>query len=170
MSQTPSLSNELTSTTLGTAEGTSTGESPVAAAVIAAPKPPDKAGYWWGTGRRKTAVARVRLKAGQGKFLVNGKDMNEFFNEMRDRNDVSSPLSLTKTLGSIDVLVNVRGGGCSGQAGAVRLGVARALKDYDPTLEATLREHDLLSRDARKVERKKYGQAGARRRFQFSKR
>jgi small subunit ribosomal protein S9 len=163
MSQTPTLNTELT-------DASSSQASAAPAPAPAAPKPPDKAGYWWGTGRRKTAVARVRLKAGQGKFLVNGKEVTAYFNEVRDQTDVASPLTLTKTQGSIDVLVNVQGGGYAGQAGAVKLGVARALKDYDPTLEATLREHDLLSRDARKVERKKYGQAGARRRFQFSKR
>ena len=153
MSQTPSLSTELATS-----------------AAPAAPKAPDKAGFWWGTGRRKTAVARVRLKPGQGKFLVNGKELDVYFTETRDQGDVALPLKLTKTLGTVDVYVNVQGGGFAGQAGAVKLGVSRALKDYDPTLEATLREHDLLTRDPRKVERKKYGQAGARRRFQFSKR
>ena len=159
MSQTPSLSNELTSAAA----------APAAAPAPAAPKAPDKAGFWWGTGRRKTAVARVRLKAGSGKFVVNGKEVDVYFTETRDQNDVASPLTLTKTAGNIDVFVNVRGGGYMGQAGAIKLGVSRALKDYDPSLESTLRENDLLSRDSRKVERKKYGQAGARRRFQFSK-
>jgi small subunit ribosomal protein S9 len=153
MSQTPSISTEVAS-------------SPAPAA----PKAPDKAGFWWGTGRRKTAVARVRLKPGQGKILVNDKELDVYFTETRDQNDVVLPLKLTKTQGNVDVYINVQGGGYAGQAGAVKLGISRALKDYDPALEPILREHDLLTRDPRKVERKKYGQAGARRRFQFSKR
>lgn len=165
MSQTPSLSNELTSTEVETTKAPVEQPRP-----LSEPKAPDKAGFWWGTGRRKTAVARVRIKPGSGKFLVNGRELDAYFNETRDQNDARSPLTLTKTVDAIDVMVNVQGGGTTGQAGAVLLGVARALKGYDPTLEATLREHDLLSRDARKVERKKYGQSGARRRFQFSKR
>jgi small subunit ribosomal protein S9 len=129
-----------------------------------------KGGYTWGTGRRKTAVARVRVRPGSGKFIVNDKPVDEFFNEMRDREDVKSPLRATKTEGKLDVLVTVMGGGYTGQAGAVLLGLARALKGYDPALEPILRENDYLTRDPREVERKKYGQPGARRRFQFSKR
>jgi small subunit ribosomal protein S9 len=134
------------------------------------PVGPDKAGFFWGTGRRKSAVARVRIKAGDGKFLVNDREVNKFFTEVRDQGDSVLPLKLTKTVGAVDVFVNVRGGGFAGQAGAVMLGVSRALLNYDPALEPILREHSLLTRDSRKVERKKYGQAGARRRFQFSKR
>ncbi|MCC6579970.1 MAG: 30S ribosomal protein S9 [Phycisphaeraceae bacterium] len=139
----------------------------------AAPQPiskPAKSGFWWGTGRRKTAVARVRLRPGTGKFLVNDRQFESYFTEIRDRNDVQSPLEATKTRDKVDVMVNVKGGGSSGQAGAVLLGVSRALKDYDASLEPILREHSFLSRDPRKVERKKYGQPGARKRFQFSKR
>ena len=165
-----SSSTELTSpAAAATPDAPAASETP-AAAPIAAPKEPDKAGFWWGTGRRKTAVARVRIKPGQGKFLVNNREVDAYFTETRDQSDVNLPLTLTKTDGKLDVYVNVQGGGYAGQAGAVQLGVARALKDYDPALEPTLREHELLSRDSRKVERKKYGQAGARRRFQFSKR
>lgn len=131
---------------------------------------PDKAGFYWGTGRRKTAVARVRLKAGSGKVSINGKAVDKFFTEIRDQVAVVLPLKATKTDASVDVFANVNGGGFTGQAGAVKLGIARALKGYDASLEPILREHDMLTRDSRAVERKKYGQAGARRRYQFSKR
>ena len=131
---------------------------------------PDKAGFYWGTGRRKTAVARVRIKAGTGKFLVNNREAAAYFNEIRDRADIEIALKVTKTLGNVDVFCNVNGGGITGQAGAIKLGVARALRGYDATLEPILRDNDLLTRDSRAVERKKYGQSGARRRFQFSKR
>ncbi len=138
--------------------------------------------WCWGTGRRKTAVARVRIRPGTGKFMVQVKRINKkdpdaafkpvdvYFTEDRDRNDVVAPLKETATLGKVDVYARVRGGGYMGQAGAIVLGIARALKDFDPGLEHTLREHGFLTRDPREVERKKYGQAGARRRFQFSKR
>jgi len=131
---------------------------------------PDKGGFFWGTGRRKTAVARVRIRPGDGKFQVNKREIDEFFTELRDRADVVAPLETTNTQGRIDVFVNVHGGGFTGQAGAILLGLSRALKNYDPTLEAALREQNLLTRDPREVERKKPGQPGARRRFQFSKR
>lgn len=149
-------------------------ERPVRAAV-----PADKHGWWWGTGRRKTAVARCRLKvakkegAGSVKVQVTDKrfkDIEEYFCEFRDRADAVSPLSVTKTEGKFDIVLRISGGGFMGQAQAVRLAVARALRDYDPTLEDALRDHGMLTRDAREVERKKYGLAGARRRFQFSKR
>ena len=160
---------------------------PAAAPVAPAPKverklraaaPADKRGWWWGTGRRKAAVARIRLrpaKEGEGKITLrgtNGKDrsVEQYFSEERDRADCFAPLKVTSTLGKFDVLGQLHGGGYMGQAGAVKLGIARALRSYDPTLEAALREHGMLTRDAREVERKKYGQAGARRRFQFSKR
>ncbi len=130
----------------------------------------DKTGFYWGTGRRKTAVARVRIKPGSGKMAINKRTIDSYFTEVRDRADIVSPLKFTKTEGALDVFVNVQGGGISGQAGACKLGISRALMGYDPTLEPILRENDLLTRDAREVERKKYGQSGARRRFQFSKR
>jgi small subunit ribosomal protein S9 len=165
-------------------------ESPAAAPAMPAPRAPqitrqpkaavpaDKYGWWWGTGRRKTAVARVRIrlaKEGKGSFKIqseNGKlrSVEEFFAEERDRNDATFPLKVTNTEGRFDIIVRVHGGGFMGQAGAVRLGVARALLAYDPSTEDALRENGFLTRDAREVERKKYGQAGARRRFQFSKR
>jgi len=126
--------------------------------------------YTWGTGRRKTAVARVRIKPGEGKFLINKKEVDEFFRLDTDRNAVRKPLAVTDTAKRYDVFVNVGGGGTTGQAGAIVLGLARALKKSNPDFESTLRDNQLLTRDARKVERKKYGQRGARRRFQFSKR
>lgn len=131
---------------------------------------PSAGNFWWGTGRRKTAVARVRVRPGKGEFLVNKRPYTEFFKEERDRNDVLNVLKVTNTEGKVDVFVNVQGGGFTGQAGAIVLGLARALRRYDGSLESTLRDNDLLTRDPRKVERKKYGQPGARRRFQFSKR
>lgn len=129
-----------------------------------------KYGYYWGTGRRKSSVARVRIKPGEGKFLVNKREIDNYFTAERDRRDVVAPLTATSTLGKFDVFVNVKGGGTSGQAGAVLLGVARALLTADATLERVLRDDGYLTRDSRMVERKKYGQRGARRRFQFSKR
>jgi small subunit ribosomal protein S9 len=143
------------------------------------PVPADKHGWWWGTGRRKAAVARVRIRpaknSGQGQvqFQVSAKKfktVEEYFSEMRDRNDAVAPLRLTDTDGKLDVFVRTHGGGIMGQSQAVRLGLARALVAYDPNFEPALRDAGFLTRDARKVERKKYGQPGARRRFQFSKR
>ena len=131
--------------------------------------PPD-GHWWWGTGRRKRAVARVRIRPGDGKFLVNKRPYDSYFTEERDRNDLMNVLNKTNTAGSLDVHVNLHGGGYMGQAGAIVLGLGRALRKYDETLEPILRSNGFLSRDPRKVERKKYGQRGARRRFQFSKR
>lgn len=141
-------------------------------------KPADKHGWWWGTGRRKTAVARVRMrpsKDGKPIYLLTGtalkeKPVEEYFAEERDRVDCLAPLKLTDTFGKMEIRVRVHGGGFMGQAQATRLGLARALVAYDPTLEGVLRDNGMLTRDSREVERKKYGQAGARRRFQFSKR
>ncbi|MHC4711874.1 MAG: 30S ribosomal protein S9 [Planctomycetota bacterium] len=124
----------------------------------------------WGLGRRKTAVARVRLRRGGGKIAVNGKDLEEYFTEDRDRQNVRAPFTVTKTLGMYDCAANVKGGGFTGQAGAVTLGIARALVKIDPNFTATLREAGLLTRDPRMKERKKYGLHGARRATQFSKR
>jgi small subunit ribosomal protein S9 len=115
-------------------------------------------------------VARVRIRPGEGKFVVNKKPYDEYFTEERDRNDLVAILRKTKTHGTVDVHVNVSGGGYTGQAGAIILGLGRALKIYDTSLEPILRDNGFLTRDPRKVERKKYGQPGARKRFQFSKR
>ena len=149
---------------------TATLEAPEQPRPLSEPAKPDKGGFVWGTGRRKSAVARVRVKPGEGKFMVNKRDVNEYFSEPQHQAACNKPLELTQTLGKLDVHVNVHGGGITGQAEAILLGVARALKGYDPTLEAALRSNNLLTRDPREVERKKPGQPGARRRFQFSKR
>ncbi len=126
--------------------------------------------YSWGTGRRKASVARVRIRPGGGKFLIGKREIDDYFFDLRHRIDVVAPLKATDTLGKYDIFVNVGGGGQTGQAGAIRLGIARALMVEDPELEDTLRTGRFLTRDARKVERKKPGQPGARKRFQFSKR
>ena len=124
----------------------------------------------YGTGRRKSAVARVFLKPGKGEFTVNGKPVDVFFSRETGRMIVRQPLVLTNTLSSFDIMVNVDGGGESGQAGAVRHGITRALIEYDPTLKPVLSKAGLVTRDAREVERKKVGFHKARRRKQFSKR
>ena len=135
-----------------------------------AAKGPDKGGFYWGTGRRKTSVARVRIKPGDGKLVINKRQLGEYFKTDQDRSAVTGPLVATKTEKSFDIFVNVRGGGTTGQAGATVLGIARALKTYDPSVAQVLRDGGFLTRDPRMVERKKPGQSGARRRFQFSKR
>ena len=126
--------------------------------------------YIWGTGRRKTATARVRIKPGTGKFLVNGKEFHAFFVTADTRRAAMQPLVVTETRNSFDVWANVDGGGVTGQAGAVSLGVARALRKENENFDRVLREHGLLTRDSREVERKKYGRHKARRSTQFSKR
>jgi small subunit ribosomal protein S9 len=126
--------------------------------------------FSWGTGRRKTAVARVRVREGTGQFLVNELSVDEYFVVETQRNDVRAPLLATEMAGRIDVFVSVKGSGKSSQSGAVVLGVARALKDFRPDLEPALRQGEFLTRDSRKVERKKYGHKKARKSFQFSKR
>src|SRR5262245_5225466 len=105
--------------------------------------------YTWGTGRRKTAVARVRIREGTGVYQVNGLETDEYFRVVDQRNNVRAPLAATEMAGRIDVFVNVRGGGKSAQAGAVSLGLARALKEFRPDLEGTLRQGEFLTRDAR---------------------
>ncbi len=126
--------------------------------------------FIWGTGRRKTAVARVRIREGTGIFQVNKLEMNAYFPLEIQQTDVRAPLMSTDMAGRIDVFVNVRGSGKHSQAGAVVLGLARALKEFRPDLEASLRDNGFLTRDARMVERKKYGHKKARKSFQFSKR
>jgi small subunit ribosomal protein S9 len=126
--------------------------------------------YYYGTGRRKSAVARVFLKAGNGQFVVNGKPVDEFFARETGRMIVRQPLEVTKSQTSFDITVNVHGGGENGQAGAVRHGLARALIEYDAGLKAALSAARLVTRDAREVERKKVGLHKARRRKQYSKR
>jgi len=124
----------------------------------------------YGTGRRKTAVARVFLQPGKGTIIVNGKPVDEFFSRETGRMIVRQPLHLTNTLTSFDINVNVDGGGESGQAGAVRHGITRALIEHDASLKPVLKKAGLVTRDAREVERKKVGLHKARRRHQFSKR
>ncbi len=123
-----------------------------------------------GTGRRKTAIARVRLATGSGKITVNGRAVESYFPLDTLRSTVSQPLTLTGTADKLDVRVNVTGGGPNGQAGATRHGIARALLKFDANLRPQLKKEGFLTRDPRERERKKYGQPGARKRFQFSKR
>ncbi|MCX7198799.1 MAG: 30S ribosomal protein S9 [Proteobacteria bacterium] len=125
---------------------------------------------FYGTGRRKSAVARVFISSGTGKFIVNDKPVDEFFSRETGRMIVRQPLVLTNNIGTFDILVNVDGGGESGQAGAVRHGITRALIEYDAELKPPLRKAGLVTRDAREVERKKVGLRKARRAKQFSKR
>ncbi len=126
--------------------------------------------YYYGTGRRKSSVARVFLKKGSGKMVINGKTLDQYFARQTGQMVVRQPLELTNHLDTFDIMVNVDGGGESGQAGAVRHGITRALMDYDETLKPTLSGAGLVTRDAREVERKKVGLHKARRRKQFSKR
>ena len=125
---------------------------------------------YYGTGRRKTAIARVFMRSGSGKFVVNDKPVDEFFSRETGRMVVRQPLELTQHMSTFDILVNVEGGGESGQAGAVRHGITRALIEYDATLKPALSNAGFVTRDAREVERKKVGFRKARRRKQFSKR
>lgn len=161
--------------------------SPIGAPPAAAPErplpppKPAKGGWWWGVGRRKRAVARVRIRpvasgpgAGTVTIQMNAskktKTVEQYFAEDRDRTDAVAALTATGIGPKLEVFARLNGGGYMGQAQALKLALARALRDYDPTTIPTLRDQGLLTRDAREVERKKYGQAGARRRFQFSKR
>jgi small subunit ribosomal protein S9 len=125
---------------------------------------------FWGTGRRKTSVARVRIEPGTGKIQVNHKPIEVYFPAEVLRAEVRQPLVFTENDGKFDIMVNARGGGIHSQAGAARLGIARALILFDPELRPRFRQSDFLTRDPRAKERKKYGQKGARKRFQFSKR
>jgi len=125
---------------------------------------------FYGTGRRKTSIARIFLRPGTGDIQVNRRSLNVSFPTEVLRMQIQKPLQLTETLGKYDVLATTTGGGVSGQAGALRLGIARALVKANPDLRADLKKAGLLTRDARIKERKKYGLAGARKRFQFSKR
>ena len=147
---------------------------PDAAKLAAQPKPrashAAKPDVYWATGRRKESVARVRLIPGSGKIVVNHKQYEDYFPRETWRLSIRQPLLVAQQLGKYDVLVNVQGGGATGQSGAIRLGIARALLKYDETLRKTLRSAGLLTRDPRAKERKKYGLKGARKRFQWTKR
>ena len=125
---------------------------------------------YYGTGRRKTSTARVYLRPGAGDIIVNRRPFESYFPNEALRMIIRQPLSLTETAGKFDILVNVDGGGTAGQAGAVRHGITRALMEFNADLRPTLKKAGLVTRDPRQKERKKYGQKGARARFQFSKR
>jgi len=125
---------------------------------------------YYGTGRRKSSVARVFLRPGNGKFTVNGREFDQYFVTEAQRVEVRQPLVTSETTSTFDVVANVSGGGVNGQAGALRMGIARALLEFNVELRKKLKVEGFLSRDARSKERKKYGQKGARKRFQFSKR
>ena len=157
--------------TLGSGDAAAVVETPV----VERPAPVirgkiDKFGTAMGTGRRKTAVARVRIIDGSGKITINGREFKEFITLVRDQHDVLAPLKATEMTDKVDIMVQVNGGGPTGQTGAIVLGIARALEAKNPVLHTTLAEGKFLSRDGRAVERKKYGHKKARRSFQFSKR
>lgn len=125
---------------------------------------------YYGTGRRKSATARVYLRSGGGDFKINRKSFDQYFPNETLRMIIRQPLQLTETAAKFDILINVRGGGPAGQAGAIRHGITRALLEYNADLRPALKQAGLITRDPRIKERKKYGQKGARKRFQFSKR
>ena len=125
---------------------------------------------YYGTGRRKSSVARVFLRPGSGKFTVNGREFDKYFLTDAQRVEIRQPLVVSETTSTFDILANVDGGGINGQAGALKMGIARALLEFNVELRKKLKVEGFLSRDARGKERKKYGQKGARKRFQFSKR
>ena len=129
-----------------------------------------KENYWFATGRRKTSTASVRFIKGNGKIIVNNYDYNDYFGRDISKMIMKQPLELADMLGEYDIYANVKGGGLSGQAGAIRLGIARILEKMNSDLRVDLKKAGMLTRDSREVERKKYGQPGARKKFQFSKR
>ena len=145
-------------------------ESPVVETTVTKRAKPTPGNWWWGLGRRKASVARVRIRPGDGKFTVNKRPFETYFPNDMVKMIIKQPMVITETAEKFDVFVNVRGGGITGQAGALRHGIARALVLHSPELRSTLKEAGFLTRDPREVERKKYGQPGARKRFQFSKR
>jgi small subunit ribosomal protein S9 len=152
------------------AETTQTNDKPIETAAPVAPAGPDAKGQYWGTGRRKKSIARVRIKKGSGTITINSRTLESFFHQDRDRTAIKTLLSKTGHDANVDVFAEVEGGGFTGQAGSVVLGLARAIRKMDTTAETALRDGGFLTRDPRMKERKKYGRRGARRRFQFSKR
>jgi small subunit ribosomal protein S9 len=124
----------------------------------------------YATGRRKESIARVRMKPGSGEFTVNARTLDEYFGRETSKMVLKQPLEVVEQLGKVDIFINVCGGGLSGQAGAIRHGISRALIKFNADFRPALKKAGFLTRDARTVERKKYGQPGARKRFQFSKR
>ena len=127
-------------------------------------------GRYYATGKRKTSIARVWLKQGEGKITINKRPMDDYLKRETAKMIIRQPLELTETLGKFDVYVNVRGGGMSGQAGAIKHGISKALLEVNPDFRSLLKKNGFLTRDSRAKERKKYGQPGARKRFQYSKR
>ncbi|SDX86829.1 SSU ribosomal protein S9P [Acetomicrobium thermoterrenum DSM 13490] len=126
--------------------------------------------YYWGTGRRKESIARVRVRPGEGQIVINGRSIEDYFPRQLWRLNALEPLKVSGMEGKIDVFIKAQGGGLSGQAGAVRLGIARALLSLDPEMRPVLKKADLLARDPRMVERKKFGRRKARALYQYSKR
>lgn len=145
-------------------------EAPVTPAPETPATPATPKTFIWGTGRRKTSSARVRIAPGSGKITINNRELNDYFSREPDRKAIFGPLESANIAGKLDVWVNTHGGGTTGQSGAIVMGLARALIKYDGATEAALRGAGFLTRDSRMKERKKYGQRGARRKFQFSKR
>ena len=129
-----------------------------------------KSTYWSAIGRRKESVSRVRMMPGKGKIIINKRNIEEYFGRDSLKMVLKQPLELVSLLGKYDIYANVNGGGLSGQAGAIRLGIARTIEKINPDLRSILKSAGMLTRDSREVERKKYGQPGARKNFQFSKR
>lgn len=129
-----------------------------------------KTTWFYGTGRRKESIARVFLRAGSGKFTVNGREVDAYFPNHAWKHDATEPLKFTSLGDQVDVVATAKGGGVGGQSGAVRMGLSRAISRYNPELRPALRTNGFLTRDSRMKERKKYGQKGARKRFQFTKR
>ncbi len=125
---------------------------------------------WLATGRRKTSAARVIIRPGTGVLTVNGRPVEQYFGRETSKMVIQQPIQLVEQVGKLDIAVNVRGGGLSGQAGAIRHGITRALMEYNPEFRPVLKKAGFVTRDARAVERKKYGRPGARKRFQYSKR
>jgi small subunit ribosomal protein S9 len=166
--QTEQTGDGMPELTLGQGTTTQVFEGPAPAALVRGKV--DRFGVAMGTGRRKTSVARVRIKPGKGEITINGRTIEDYCRVERDRHTIEAPLRASDRLGKVDVWVRVEGGGTTGQAGAILLGVARALEALDPGLHQTLKEGGWMTRDDRMVERKKYGRKKARRSFQFSKR
>ena len=129
-----------------------------------------KSNHWSAIGRRKESVSRIRMMPGKGKIIINKRNIDEYFGRDSLKMVLKQPLELVSLLGKYDIYANVNGGGLSGQAGAIRLGIARTIEKINPDLRSILKSAGMLTRDSREVERKKYGQPGARKNFQFSKR
>ena len=168
--ETENVTNETADTEADVKSVEATEPKPAEVPQRTAPEVPAGKHYFWGTGRRKKAIARVRIRPGKGNILINKRDMEEYFKADRDRNAVLAPLETVSMLKAWDIWANVQGGGATGQADAVKLGLARAISLAMPDIERTLRGQNLMTRDPRMKERKKPGQKGARKKFQFSKR